>query len=216
MSATYAEELLKIEREHLLSKLDKITAAAAEQEKVRNVQNFQDVIHFDENTFVQYVPDLWQEQPPMARVSIKYSEKIGDIKTKLTKLIHLKSNPITISEFVTRISDLWEAILHENFVFSFKNSEAVGAYIEVDGEFTKYCYHFKDLCSQLQNKYQTQILSLTEIVNLLRKKSSMPDQIETELAEECDKMQIELKNYFSNHKNREILEQWREQYRIKS
>ena len=216
VSAVHAEELLKIEHEHLLSKLNKITAAAAEQEKVRNIQNFQDVIHFDENTFVNYVPDLWQEQPPMARMSIEYSEKIRDIKTKLTQLIHRKSKPITISEFVTRISDLWEAILHENFVFSFKNSEAVRAYIEVDGEFTRYCYHFKDLCSQLQNKYQTQILSFTEIANLLREKSTMPDQIKTKLTEECDKMQIELKNYFSNHRNREILEQWRRTVQIKS
>ena len=117
--AADAEDNLKGEKEVLLTRLDKITVASAAEEKITHIQHFRDVIYFDEDNSY-FMPDLWQGQPPMAPMNYSYSEKVNKIKTLVTKTIPNRFIHKTISSFVTKLSDLWEAILSGKFCLQFQ------------------------------------------------------------------------------------------------
>ncbi len=89
----------------------------------------------DQITIPEFLPALWQGSmsPPESR----YGEIVQQLKDSLCfgLMQHqnqtLRTQPL--SEFVNRLSDIWEAIKQENFIFGFKNSQA----IEVFGELQK-------------------------------------------------------------------------------
>ena len=58
-----AQDKLKIGETNLLSMLDKVTRAAAEQEKKLRIKTFKDIINYDDETLSLYLPDLWQGDP---------------------------------------------------------------------------------------------------------------------------------------------------------
>ena len=102
--------------------LDAMTVAAAEEENASDIQSFRDVIEFDVKK-VWHFSSLWQGDPPMAPANPSYSDRVLDLKTNLLKYpSHKKLNCVTFTDLQLRLSDLWNAILYENFVFSFKNS----------------------------------------------------------------------------------------------
>ena len=210
--AVDANEKLKISQEKLLAKLDKITASAAEDEKVAYIRHFKDVIDYDETSQVFYMPDLWQGQPPMAPVNWGYSEKINKIKELITKNIASKSKPITITSFIDRISDLWNAILSENFVFSFKNSQEVRAFSHLDKTFTQFCWNFKDVSLSLQVYCENVLTYIMDSEQLEESKTALLEKIESDLGEKYTSVQKELSTYFDEHEQKEILIQWRGRY----
>ena len=211
-----AEDQLKVGHEILLSKLDHITRKAAEQENASHIHNFQDIIAYDEDNYAFYMPDLWHGQPPMAPVNCGYSRKVKVIKNIITttKLAE-KSTPITISRFITKLSDLWNAILKDNLVFSFKNSDEVNAFLDLDQEFTKLYWEFMDESFHLQIQCQSGIASENTKDVLLEKHYHFAKKIYSDLTRKYREMKDRLENYFKSHKNRDILDQWREQHMIK-
>ena len=207
------DDKLNIEQEKLLAKLDKITREAAEEEKVAHIERFQDVISYDEHKHVYYMPDLWQGQPPMAPVNCGYSVKVKQIKKMLTHNIASKSRLSTLTSFKNRISDLWTAILNEDFVFSFKNSEEVQAFTRLDRQFTKLYWNFKDLSLTLQVYCQSVVPSIEEKQNLHQLERKLEQQLTTELSNKCTQLQIDLAFYFDENEHCDILAKWREIYK---
>uniref|UniRef100_A0A8C2PQV7 VLIG-type G domain-containing protein n=1 Tax=Cyprinus carpio TaxID=7962 RepID=A0A8C2PQV7_CYPCA len=109
-------------RRRLQEKLDEMTKLAAKEEDC-DTEFFSDVIAFDVQNDVKYFAQLWEGSPPMAPPNPDYSRNIQELKdTILSKAS--KSNGITL--FKKRINDLWNALLNENFVFSFKNTPEIG------------------------------------------------------------------------------------------
>ena len=214
VSAVDAEYKLKIEKQTFLSKLDKITADAAREEMNSDIKHFQDIITYDEQKCAFYVPDSWQGQPPMSVVNPCYSEQIKDIKQTLTTIVSSCSTAVRITSFISKITDLWEAILCENFDFiSFKNNEVVKVYSRLDETFTAICEDFKDFSLECQSYCQHVIQPIREIELLKREGGNLLNKIQTELPEKCQSLQIQLKNYFDNHVYEEILEHWQGRYR---
>ena len=107
-----AEDQLKVGQDVLLSKLDDITRNAAKQEEASTIRYFKDIIAYDEDNFAFYMPDLWLGQPPMAPVNCGYSRKMKVIKQIILTKLAKRSAVSTISRFMTKMSDLWNAILN--------------------------------------------------------------------------------------------------------
>lgn len=74
------------------------------------------------------ISNLWEGEPPMASVNPGYSRKVNEVKsTIIEEVLPKKHFKQTISMLSSRIGDLWDGILADDFVFSFKNSLEIQA-----------------------------------------------------------------------------------------
>ena len=203
--AADAEDNLKGEREVLLARLDKITVASADEEKITHIRHFKDVIYFDEDNYSYFMPDLWQGQPPMAPMNYSYSEKVNRIKTLVTRTIPKRFSHKTISSFVTKLSDLWEAILSENFVFSFKNSEEVKSFSSWDQAYLRLYWKFKEESLKLQLFCLNSVTSVNAENKLKEISPQLEARISKELTEKNQTLRKELKKFFDTKKTKKSL-----------
>lgn len=146
-------------RQQFQGKLDKMTQAAA---KVENCEGqfslFSHIIEFDDSKDVFYFPSLWKGDPPMAPVNVGYSESAQTLKTALKELTHKKSTfRCSLETFKMRVERLWEAVLQENFVFSFKNTLEVCAYTELDSEYAQWSWTLQSRMLEWENKAKWKI-----------------------------------------------------------
>ena len=123
VAAVEASDVLATERITLKRKLDEMAKLAAIQEKCEDTfQELNDILSFDENEDVFYIPNLLQASPPMARVNPDYGRAVQEVREKIVSLMCLPERyPLCISQFRKRVCDLWQAIQRENFIFSFRN-----------------------------------------------------------------------------------------------
>ena len=100
----------------------------------------------DSNVF--YMPGLWNGKPPMASVSPDYNKEAKEVRAFIAKQMSDENNRhclLSIDEMFERTNVLWDAILAENFVFSFKNSLQVRAYDSLEIEVSQRMLEFQKL-----------------------------------------------------------------------
>ncbi|XP_028330757.1 interferon-induced very large GTPase 1-like [Gouania willdenowi] len=132
------------DRKLLLQQLDEMTQAAARMEKKEENKSFTDVMDYNPDTGNCYIPGLWNGNPPMAPVNAGYSEAVYELKKNIIQLLgkcNYSKNDIT--DFKEWIRSLWNAVKHENFIFSFRNSLVADAYMRLCTEFNKWEWEFK-------------------------------------------------------------------------
>uniref|UniRef100_A0A671URR5 Si:dkey-85k7.12 n=1 Tax=Sparus aurata TaxID=8175 RepID=A0A671URR5_SPAAU len=132
------------DRKLLLQQLNEMTQAAAKMEKKEENKGFTDVMDYSPDTGNWYVPGLWNGNPPMAPVNAGYSEAVYQLKKNIIQMLgscELSAN--NISDFTKWTKSLWNAVKHENFIFSFRNSLVADAYMRLCTEFNKWEWEFK-------------------------------------------------------------------------
>ena len=162
------------------------------------------------NPFI-YLPDLWSGQPPMAPINTGYIEKINVVREKLFENVSVKFNYVTLIRFADKIENLWNAILSENFVFSFKNSEEVKAFSDLDVTYSHLLGNLRDNGNKLHNSLANEILTC-DVGSLPQVKQRMTVEMETATNENNATLKASLEQYFDKNVNRVILVQWREIY----
>ncbi|CAL4172039.1 unnamed protein product, partial [Meganyctiphanes norvegica] len=185
--------------------LDDIATAVAEHENVRGINHFSDVIEFDVNKQIWYFPNLWIGDPPMAPANPGYSETVLKLKTDILKYPE-KYSSLTFTKLQERMTDLWKAILNENFVFSFKNSLEVRSYALLEEKIlnvNKNFYH--DVKSKTHNYINT-INSCEKDFSCL--KQNILAEIEEHINECYLRFKSELNDYFSTAENKSTINQW--------
>uniref|UniRef100_A0A8C5DEF5 Interferon-induced very large GTPase 1-like n=1 Tax=Gouania willdenowi TaxID=441366 RepID=A0A8C5DEF5_GOUWI len=132
------------DRKLLLQQLNKMTQAAARMEKKEEFKTFTDVMDYDPDTGNCYIPGLWNGNPPMAPVNAGYSEAVYELKKNIIQLLgKCNYSKNDINDFKEWMRSLWNAVKHENFIFSFRNSLVVDAYMRLCTEFNKWEWEFK-------------------------------------------------------------------------
>ncbi|XP_062874210.1 interferon-induced very large GTPase 1-like [Trichomycterus rosablanca] len=139
-------------RRRLQEKLDEMTKLAAKEED-SEAECFSDVIAFNVQDDVQYFAQLWEGSPPMAPPNPSYSENVQ----KLKRDIFTKAHSMKLSEFKSCISDMWKALLNENFVFSFKNTLEIAAYRKLETEFGKWTWSLRSAMLEHEEKLHNTI-----------------------------------------------------------
>ena len=197
-------------RKRLEQKLDEMTALAAELEECSNITRFSDVIKFDANRHVYYFAHLWDGNPPMAPPNPRYSYNVQELRNEILSTAQQESRGriLKISDFKFRVQDLWKALVSENFIFSFRNTQEVIAMSKLETKYNEWTWelrsHVLDLQNQLDNQIQNgKILTLTS--NLLEEPLSR--KLKT-IKEEFDK-------YFEEDPDCEILVQWKANFEHK-
>ncbi|XP_069015292.1 up-regulator of cell proliferation-like [Embiotoca jacksoni] len=132
------------DRKLFLEQLNEMTQAAAKMEKKEENKKFTDVMDYNPDTGNWYIPGLWNGNPPMAPVNTGYSEAVYDLKKNTIQLLgRCESSANNIMEFKEWMTSLWNAVKHENFIFSFRNSLVADAYMKLCTEFNKWEWEFK-------------------------------------------------------------------------
>ncbi|XP_063278842.1 interferon-induced very large GTPase 1-like [Prinia subflava] len=196
-------------RRCLQEKLDEMTVVAAQQE-FRDISSFSDVIGFDVNTHIHYFAHLWEGNPPMAPPNPTYSQNVQQLKSKILQAAKKQSQHsiLRLSSLKDRIGDLWNALLNENFVFSFKNSLEIAVYRKLESAFSQWTWrlrsHILDIQMRLDNKIRNEDLQ------------DVPrEELEGRVQETSDAIEKEVEKYFREDKDCEILVQWKSSTELK-
>ncbi|XP_048825994.1 interferon-induced very large GTPase 1-like [Brienomyrus brachyistius] len=192
-------------RRRLQEKLDEMAQTAAKGEGIDDVYSFSDVIQFDLESQVFYFKNLLEGDPPMAPPNPSYSQNVQDLKTKVLSVAKWRTGfrfP-SLSQFSVRVKDLWNALLQENFVFSFRNTLEIMVYSSLEEKYAQWSWKLRKCSLETQTKLKNQIGS-----------NQIVDVNTTDLISDFDEVYTALKReteaHFKEEKHAEILIKWKE------
>ncbi|XP_073351417.1 interferon-induced very large GTPase 1-like [Pagrus major] len=193
-------------KRRLQEKLDQMAKLAAEEE-VCDAECFSEVIAFDVQKDVKYFAQLWEGSPPMAPPNPGYSESIQELKTFILSKAS-KSEGITLEQFKSKIHDLWNALLNENFVFSFKNTREIAVYRKLEVQYGNWTWTLRSnmltIENEVYNKIENEELVKVELTHLHK-----------ESHKTCEEIQNAMTTYFDDDRDKEMLAQWRGRFESK-
>ena len=206
-----AHQKLAVERQKLYEQLDKKTKEASEaQDLPETITSFSRIISFDGEHDVVYFSDLWNGNPPMATVNEQYSNQAAETQQKV--LIRMKNSPpcITISDFPKRVEDIWHGVLTEDFVFSYRNSMASKAYIDMERQTSQLTMQVEEnLLQWVNTSCNNEMQSCATEADL----ESCYENVKISLKEMVDDLHSQsvsnLKDFLETHKSRAILIDWK-------
>ncbi|KAI4899398.1 hypothetical protein NFI96_017008 [Prochilodus magdalenae] len=194
-------------RRRLQEKLDEMTQLAAKEETC-SAECFNDVIEFDIQNDVRYFAQLWEGSPPMAPPNLFYCENIQELKKTLLN-VGPKFQALPLSHFKDRIKDLWTALMNENFVFSFRNTQEIAVYRKLEEQYGKWTWTLSSAMLRIQDKLHTRInnkqLHKVEYKLLVDK-----------MQETFDEVRKSVKCYFESERQvKDMMDQWRGRFEKK-
>nr|XP_055043539.1 interferon-induced very large GTPase 1-like [Misgurnus anguillicaudatus] len=193
-------------RRRLQETLDEMTKIAAKEE-VSDAEYFSDVIAFDVQKDVKYFAQLWEGSPPMAPPNPNYCENVLDLKESI--FTHASgSDGIMLTDLRGRIEDLWEALLNEQFVFSFRNSLEIATYRKIETEYSKWSWSLRSAMLEIENKLHNRIEN--EAVHEVKE-----SDLERELHEKSEEVKKSMSDFFERDRDAGILNQWKASFEIK-
>ncbi|XP_072530487.1 uncharacterized protein [Salminus brasiliensis] len=193
-------------RKRFLDKLDEMTKLAASEEDC-NAKCFSDVIAFDVRSDVAYFSQLWEGSPPMATPNPLYCENIQELRGHIISKISPNCG-VTFSQLKERLSSLWNALLDEDFVFSFRNTLEIAVYRRLENEYSKWTWSLRSAMLATENKLHNRVTNENSF------------EINEKDIEKCinkTRMDVEtsIKKFFDEDKDKDILIQWRERFQIR-
>uniref|UniRef100_A0A3Q0RTR8 VLIG-type G domain-containing protein n=1 Tax=Amphilophus citrinellus TaxID=61819 RepID=A0A3Q0RTR8_AMPCI len=193
-------------KRRLQEKLDQMAQLAAKEESC-DAECFSDVIAFDVQKDVKYFAQLWEGSPPMAPPNPGYSESIQELKN----IILSKAKPSTgtsLSHFKSKIHDLWNALMNEQFVFSFKNTLEIAVYRRLEVQYGNWTWALRSNMLTIENQLHTRIengnLDKVERSDLFKEMNNKYKEVEKDMTK-----------YFEDDKDKEMLVQWRGRFENK-
>ncbi|XP_060795098.1 interferon-induced very large GTPase 1-like [Neoarius graeffei] len=191
-----AREKILDGRRNLQETLDKMTKLAAKDEDYCT-ENFTDVIAFDVERDVKYFSQLWEGSPPMAPPNPCYSENIQELKRDI--LSHAKTKDgLKLSQFQKCVKDLWNSLLDENLVFSFKNAQEISVYRRLEQKYGNWTRSLMTVQNKMLNRVASGIIETDQMKVL-----------EEEMAGTLKDVQNAFKQYFEEDNEKETLIQWK-------
>ncbi|XP_042572567.1 interferon-induced very large GTPase 1-like [Cyprinus carpio] len=193
-------------RRRLQKTLDEMTKLAAKEE-VCDAECFSDIITFDVQNDVKYFAHLWEGSPPMAPPNPNYCENIQELKK--TIMSHAsKSDEMVLVDLKDRIKDLWEALLNERFVFSFRNSLEISAYRKLETKYSKWSWSLRSAMLETENKLHNKIENETidEVDEI---------DLQRELKKTSEEVRKSMSEFFEKDTDANILIQWKTSFENK-
>ncbi|CAM4565996.1 unnamed protein product [Lepidochelys olivacea] len=217
VSDVSAHEQNMRDRKHLLEQLNEMTKVAANMEKKCKEMNFSDIMDYDLEKHNWYIPALWHGLSPMAPVNLGYSQKVYELKKYLFEFLKdcsQERTPKDIPQFLAWVRSLWNAVKHENFIFSFRNSLVAEAYNQLSVKYAEWEWGFwKEIpfwVSEKETFIQNQPPDKLDPNLSIRLKSEAQEK----LRQEAEKILNHLQLYFeSGAANLHLIEKYKEDFR---
>lgn len=136
-----------------------------------------------------------------------YSHNVQELKSKILKFAKEESrgSVLKISEFKVRIQELWKALVNENFIFRFKNTQEVVAMDKLETTYNVWAWELRNYVLELQNQLNKQIWN--ELVQEIPGSS-----VERQIVGKHEAIKKKLEKYFQEDQDRDILAPWREKF----
>ncbi|XP_052463139.1 interferon-induced very large GTPase 1 [Carassius gibelio] len=193
-------------RRRLQEKLDEMTKLAAKDE-VCDAERFSDIIRFDIQKDVKYFAQLWEGSPPMAPPNPNYCENIQELKN--TIMSHAsKTHGMRLTHLKDRIKDLWEALLKERFVFSFRNSLEISAYRKLETEYSKWSWSLRRAMMETENELHNKIEN--EAIDEFKE-----SDLQKELKKTSEEVEKSMSEFFEKDTDADLLIQWKMSFETK-
>ncbi|CAM5148366.1 unnamed protein product [Natator depressus] len=216
VSDVSAHEQNMRDRKHLLEQLNEMTKAAARMEKQCKKVKCSCIMDYDAEKHNWYIPGLWHGVPPMAPVNMGYSERVCELKKYLLDFIKKQSRnraPKDIPQFVKWVESLWNAVKHENFIFSFRNSLVAEAYNQLSMKYSEWEWHFRKEIHLWVSEKETVIQNQTSEKLQASALSMLKNEAQEKLQHEKQKVLDNLQDYFeSGVSNLHLIEKYREDF----
>ncbi|CAM4562997.1 unnamed protein product, partial [Lepidochelys olivacea] len=213
VSDVSAHEQNMRDRKHLLEQLDEMTKAAVNMEKKFKEIKFSDIMDYDLEHHNWYIPGLWLGVPPTAPVNVGYSEEVYELKKNVFAFLKgcsQKRSTKDIPQFIKWVRRLWNAVKHENFIFSFKNSLIAEAYNQLSVKYAEWEWGFRKEMHLWVSEKETFIQNLPSDKDTLTK---LRNEAQEKLRQEAEKILDNLKQYFeSGAANLHLIEKYKEDF----
>lgn len=206
---------LEIEREKFVQKLDNMAVAAAEAEGyVEQYKTFDDVIKFNNQEDIHHIPGLWEGHFPMVAVSRGYSESAQNLKYHLVEYLEEGTRANSFSSFRIKIHDLWEALLTEKFLFSFKNTLEITTYNSIETLYNSCDWKFQQFMLKWERKAANDIMNTNteDIKTVWREKKQDATDAVDKMHEECKN---DMDEFIKESKQKDLLLQWKKNFEVK-
>ncbi|XP_034624066.1 up-regulator of cell proliferation-like [Trachemys scripta elegans] len=134
------------DKKYLVEQLNEMTVAAAKMEKLQKEITVSDIMDHDPEKHNWYIPSQWHGDPPMAPVNTGYSESVGGLKKCLFEFVRqhsLNTIPKDIPQFIEWVKSLWNALKHDDFLFSFRNPFTTEAYTKIAAKSVGWEWEFR-------------------------------------------------------------------------
>eukprot|EP00918_Siedleckia_nematoides_P105383 GHVU01230166.1.p1 GENE.GHVU01230166.1~~GHVU01230166.1.p1 ORF type:complete len:634 (-),score=67.10 GHVU01230166.1:2333-4195(-) len=110
----------------------------------------------------------------------------------------------TLSGFKDKICDLWDALLHENFVFSFKNTLEITIWNLLETKYAEWAWELR------RTGLQTDVMIRAKIEGVRNTSyEELAKDIVDKMRETHGKVTDSMTNCFANHENKDILIKWK-------
>ncbi|XP_056389818.1 up-regulator of cell proliferation-like isoform X2 [Hyla sarda] len=141
------------DRKKLLEHLNQMTKAAAKMEQLEGITAFNDIMDYNLDEHTWYISGLWCGTPPMAPINTGYSEGVLSFKKYLLDFLKGKVHKSQgIPEFLEWLKSLWNAVKHEKFIFSFRNSLIADAYDQLSVKYSQLEWNFRKVIYNLMTE----------------------------------------------------------------
>ncbi|XP_046850919.1 interferon-induced very large GTPase 1-like [Xenia sp. Carnegie-2017] len=213
VAANDAADKLMMDRRNLKQNLDNMAKLAAIQENCEDqFEKLDDIMAFDENKDVFYIPSLLKGSPPMAPINPNYGRDLQKVKENIIQLMCSKEVvKLTLSSFRKRVKDLWQAMLKENFIFSFRNVIEVRAYASLDKKLFKESVKLMvNGMAEIERSIERDLKRCTTRKERNKCWMSNKRRIFAEAEELKTKMEKEMQMFFESSEDKSTLDQWKE------
>lgn len=211
VSASDASEQMQDERHALVQLLNEMTLSAAEQENIADIMFFNQVIDFDSDKDVKYFSDLWYGDPPMAPANPGYSRRAAEVKhSMIRKSSKERKAFFQLTDTVTRIRDLWNGILRDDFVHSFRNTLELKAYNAIERKYHEITWKMEKAAREFRTTKAKIILLEYEHYDIEQAVTSITSSFTQENDQLLNVLGHELRSFIECNPLKEIMSQWEE------
>ena len=195
-------------RKKFVEVLDETVKKACELEACEGKYNsFSEFMKFKENQDVLYFKPLWDGSPPMAKVNKQYAKGAQNFKVSLMDHADQHKCSHSFTEFSAKINLLWNAVLREQFLFSFKNTLELIVRKEYGRKHSEWNAEFR-LCFLNWESQAKLSFCKDKSCNAQEKKNLLLKEFTEVLGQKNSMILKEREMYFTESKYKEILAEW--------
>ena len=201
-----AETKISDGKKIFLQLLDANIQKVCEWELCNEYSSFTEFMKCNEEQDILYFSALWHGNPPMAKVNIKYAQNAQNLKQSLINDVG-QHKTHSFANFYIKLNTLWNGVLCEQFLFSFKNTLEVIVRKEYDHKHCKWNSELRLVF--LEWEYQAKAsFHIDESQDTKTRKERLLNEVQEILEKRKNEILEKRDQYFKNSKHRTILAEW--------
>lgn len=191
--------------------LDEMVEAAAKREGYSNITAFSDVIRYDAKDDSYSLPSIWLGCPPFATFCPEYCRAAANIRSALLRRIESRNICLNIDDLFKRISDVWNAILKENFVFNFRCTREALAYQSLSSAYCKIEWDLRNSNQRVVTVMVNKMLSIGSLEEL-DNEEKLKSEVEQKVGQNSHEADASLQKALSSMQYEDIAAKFRDSF----